>query len=38
MDDDVFGEVTHIDEGFVADSALVRSDVVVVPDVVGQLA
>lgn len=38
VDDDVFGEVTHIDKGFIADSALVRSDVVVVPDVVGQLA
>lgn len=38
VDDDVLGQVTHVDESFVADSAFVGPDVVVVTDVVGQLA
>lgn len=38
VDNDVLGEVAHVDKGFVADSALVGPDVVVVADVVGQLA
>lgn len=38
VDDDVLGQVTHVDEGFVADGAFVGPDVVVVTDVVGQLA
>lgn len=38
VDDDVLGQVAHVDEGFVADGALVGPDVVVVTDVVGQLA
>lgn len=38
VDNDVFGEIAHVDEGFVADGAFVGSDVIVVADVVGQLA
>lgn len=38
VDDDVLGQVAHVDEGFVADGAFVGPDVVVVTDVVGQLA
>lgn len=38
VDDDVLGQVAHVDEGFVADGAFVGPDVVVVADVVGQLA
>lgn len=38
VDDDVLRQVTHVDEGFVADAALVGPNVVVVPNVVGQLA
>lgn len=34
----MLGEVAHVDEGLVADGALVGSDVVVVADVVSQLA
>lgn len=37
VDDDVFGEIAHVDKGFVANGAFVGSDVVVVTDVVGQL-
>lgn len=38
VDDDVLGQVAHVDEGFVADRTFVGPDVVVVTDVVGQLA
>lgn len=38
VDDDVLGQVTHIHEGFAAHAALVRTDIVVVANVIGQLA
>lgn len=38
VDDDVLGEVPHVHKGLAADAALVGPDVVVVADVVGQLA
>lgn len=38
VDNDVFGEIAHVDEGFVADGAFVGADIIVVADVVGQLA
>jgi hypothetical protein len=38
VDDNVLGQVPHIHEGLATHAALVRSDVVMVTDVVGQLA
>lgn len=38
MDDDVLGQVPDIDEGLTANAALVRPDVVMVANVIGQLA
>ena len=38
VDNDVFGEIAHVNEGFVADGAFVGSDIIMMADVVGQLA
>lgn len=38
VDDDVFGQVPHIHEGLATHTALVWSDVVMVTNVIGQLA
>lgn len=37
VDNDVFRQVSNVDEGFVADLTFMRSDVVMVPDVISQL-
>lgn len=38
VDNEVLGQIADVDESFAADAALVRADVVVVADVIGQLA
>lgn len=38
VDDDVLGQVPYVHEGFAAHAALVRADVVMVANVIGQLA
>lgn len=38
VDDDVLGQIPHVDKGLAAHAALVWADVVMVADVVGQLA